>query len=217
MSDVQEGRLRVPDKDIALRLSALVAQAELGDFSSIGENSIALLSYPKWLPYSLQEANGDTMTIIGSPLATRKEKRRKHHSGASEPETSSSESEDLASSPSCEQHDFGNRRSIPSPVPMLPGLLLPCDNCISTTGFNIKELQLQHSKTVMLLHKELKDLKQSNARYLFLKQVSDLEDFGVEYFVVRSNSGPEELFYLGVGPKGVTVTAYEDNTKVNHR
>lgn len=204
--DFQEGRLRIQDETVAYRLAALIAQSELGNFDAASDSSSALiLSYIKFLPSCLVE-HGEPS--ICSPLATRKTlgtKRRKHHSGASDSDTSDHEQEP-PSSP-CE-HDYNQaaRKFAPSPPPT------PCDRCAAD-----KDLPQRLGSAVMQVHKELKDVKPSAARYLFLKEVSNLEDFGVDYFIVKSNSSPEELFYLGIGPKGVTVTSHEDALKVKHR
>lgn len=199
--DLRDGKLRVPDCNVALRLTALVAQSELGNLDALPDQAAtALLAYPKWLPGCLFESCLEA-SEVASPLFARKGKRRKHHSGASEPDTSSETEEP----PSPCEHD-GQRDFAPSPPPMLP-----CERC-----GNDKELP-QLCSAVMQIHKELCNMKPAAARYLFLKEVSNLDDFGVEYFAVRSNSGPEELFRLGVGPKGVTVALYEDPTKLKHR
>lgn len=189
------------DEAVACRLAALIAQSELGNHEDEASPAL-LMSYLKWLPSCLVE-HGEPS--YGSPLATRKVggKRRKHHSGASD--SDNSENEEQPSSP-CEHDSQTGRKFAPSPPPS------PCEKCALD-----KELPQRLGAMVMQFHKELKDVKPQAARYLFLKEVSNLDDFGVDYFVVRSNACPEEQYYLGIGPKGVTVTSYEEPSDVKHR
>lgn len=202
VQDIQEGRLRIDDKSLAIKLTALTAQSELGDLDSSNQYSAALLAYPKWLPVSLLGLSS-LDNSISSPPITRRGKRRKHHSGASEPE-SSSECEE----PSSPFSDLGP--SLINSVHMAPGegsedLRIEEDPELSQT-----------CNLVMQFHRKLNGLKQSSARYLFLREVSNMDNFGVEYFGVRSNSSPEEIYWLGVGPKGVIVTS-ENLSEIKHR
>jgi hypothetical protein len=69
----------------------------------------------------------------------------------------------------------------------------------------------QICEAVRQQHLHLSGMKQSQARYTVLKEISIMEDYGLEKFNVKSLSpGNEELLRLGVGPKGVSILR-EDN------
>lgn len=69
------------------------------------------------------------------------------------------------------------------------------------------------------IHRTMRGMKQMHAKYLFLKEVSNLEDFGVEYFSVKANSNDHSLdhtcFKLGIGPRGVKIEAINNGNTVN--
>ncbi|RWS10342.1 E3 ubiquitin-protein ligase MYLIP-A-like protein [Dinothrombium tinctorium] len=192
VQDIQEGRLRVEDKRKAIQLTALIAQIELGDLESSNEITAALLNYPKWLPPNICDHSKEPLT---SPLSTRRRgKRRKHHSGASEPETISDN--DFSVEP-CDHE--ATKASVLSPFEV-------CKEC-SEQCHDLSKL----CNLVLKLHRSHKGLKPSKAEYLFLKEASTLEDVGVEYFSVRSNLSPDEPLNIGLGPRGVTVKEENSN------
>lgn len=182
LQDLQDSRLRVNDKNLAVKLKALMAQSDVGDLEQETVTS-ALLSYAKWMPASLADAEMG----ISSPVMQRKGKRRKHHSGASDHETMS-ENEDLAVDQELGSHSTSSR----------------LEHLLNADDSNI-------TNSVMQNHHKLAGTKPSHAKYLFLQEVANLEDFGVEYFYVRLNNSAEDPYRIGVGPKGVTVTREESN------
>jgi len=183
LQDLQDGRLRVSDRQLAIKLSALIAQSEIGDFDPQVVTS-ALLSYRKWIPLSILESE-----LMGtSPTMQRKGKRRKHHSGSSEPDISS-ENEELASdgeSSSCWTMSAINQVMNSSDFSSLTNSVIQC-------------------------HQKLEGTKPTHAKYLFLQEVANLDDVGVEYFYVKFNNSSEDPYRIGVGPKGVTITSEESN------
>ncbi|CAG2175633.1 unnamed protein product [Oppiella nova] len=175
VQDLQEGRLRVTDRQLAIKLVALIAQSETGDFDS--EVTSALLSYRKWIPLSILE----TEVLCSSPTLQRKGKRRKHHSGSSGPEISSENEE-----------SFSDMES----------------NSWTTTSLNQVFNSTEFSSltnSIIQYHQKLESTKPMHAKYLFLQEVANLEDIGVEYFFVKLNNNSEDPYKIGVGPKGVTI------------
>lgn len=58
-------------------------------------------------------------------------------------------------------------------------------------------------QSVMQEHLKLVGTKPTAAEYLFLKESSDLEDFGMEQYFVKTSNG--ETLRVGVGPSGVVI------------
>lgn len=283
--DFQDGRIRVTDKDLALKLTALIAQSEHGDYagsrpnsptdpSSPLSNSLSslLLHYRKWLPFSLFESkdlstsnnahatndnsssNFSNRTGVNShfsPLTSRKHSspatvvasgsddhratnespgqcnrsRRKHASGHSDhggdggissSEEGESESAFSFSAPSSPYESL----LLMSTSPLASRSSLAAARSFSLdTASTAQVLNSSYDEelpiicdSVARIHRTLKGMKQSHAKYLFLKEVSNLDDFGVEYFQVKSNitndhSSDHCLYKLGIGPKGVTIEA----------
>lgn len=183
LQDLQEGRLRVNDKQLAVKLSALVAQSEIGDYDSQVVTS-ALLSYRKWIPISILENE----LMANSPTMQRKEKRRKHHSGSSEPDISS-ENEEMMND--IELNSCWTMSSI--------------THVLNNSDFS------SLTNSVIQFHQKLEGTKPTHAKYLFLQEVANLDDIGVEYFYVKLNNSTEDPYRIGVGPKGVTITHEESN------
>lgn len=194
-SDVRGGRIQVPDRDLLLKLVSLIAQAEMQDYDSHSITSLKL-GYCKWLPLppdALENMAG------GASSSTRmRSRRRKHSSGPSSHSDQETEEEDVSPALSS---------SAPSPPPLAP---VPHNSSSDSSDHEMESSSYSQEREtlcegVMQLHKQLKGIRSCTAKYLFVKEVSDLRDFGVEYFSVRRNS-TDESFRLGVGPKGVSVT-----------
>ena len=62
-------------------------------------------------------------------------------------------------------------------------------------------------------HALLKGMKTSTAVYQFLKQTSELEDFGMEQYFVKNRLG--ETFRIGVGPVGILI--HDLNLQLQHK
>ncbi|CAG2117768.1 unnamed protein product [Medioppia subpectinata] len=179
VQDLQEGRLRVNDKQLAIKLVALIAQSETGDLDS--EVTSALLSYRKWIPLSILE-NED---LCSSPTPQRTGKRRKHHSGSSGPEMGSENEESFS--------DVESNSWTTSSLNHI---------------FNSSEFSCL-TNSIIHYHQKLESTKPTHAKYLFLQEVANLEDIGVEYFFVKLNNSTEDPYKIGVGPKGVTIICEE--------
>ena len=162
----------------------------MGDLESDMISS-ALLLYSKWMPLSIFELHQPNLS---SPvLNMRSGKRRKHHSGASEPEI---ESDEMTTSTSI--NDFET-----SWTSLRPEHIVNSEEIA-----NLAQMVLQQ-------HLKLEGTRPNHAKYLFLQEIANIEDFGVEYFYVKSNTSSEEAFRIGVGPKGVTITKEETHEQVH--
>lgn len=62
-------------------------------------------------------------------------------------------------------------------------------------------------------HGLVKGTKTSTAIYQFLKQSSELEDFGMEQYFVKNRNG--ETLRMGVGPIGILI--HDLNLQLQHR
>lgn len=200
VSDVRDGRIRVSDRDLLLKLISLIAQSELQDWDSHSATSLKL-AYRKWLPVPTDASSQYESPGVGASSSRVRDRRRKHSSGPSSHSDQETEEEDASS------HVLSS--SAPSPPPSVPH---NHNNCCSDSSDHEMETSSSNSQegdalceAVMQQHKQLKGIRSCTAKYLFVKEVSDLQDFGVEYFSVRRNS-TDELFRLGVGPKGVSVS-----------
>ena len=182
VQDLQEGRLRVNNRQLAIKLVALIAQSEIGDLSQDMVTS-ALISYRKWIPLSILESE----QTCSSPTMQRKGKRRKHHSGSSGPELGSDSEEPFT------DNDY-NSLTI---------------NSLNTMVIGSELSNLTNS--ILQCHYKLIGTKAPHAQYLFLQEVANLEDIGVEYFSVKMNNGSEDPYKIGVGPKGVTIICEQTN------
>lgn len=170
------------NRQLAIKLVALIAQSEMGDLTPEMVTS-ALLSYRKWIPQSIWE---NEMTC-SSPTLQRKGKRRKHHSGSSGPELTAENEDSLSDS------DFNSHT-----ISCLNQMAISCDFSNLTNS-------------ILHYHQKLENTKPTHAQYLFLQEVSNLEDIGVEYFSVKLNSSSEDPYKIGVGPKGVTIICEQTN------
>lgn len=111
----------------------------------------------------------------------RKGKRRKHHSGSSGPELNSECEEPFA------DNDYNSLT-----VNSLNNMVI---------GPELSNL----TNSILHSHHKLSGTKATHAQYLFLQEVANLDDIGVEYFSVKMNNGSEDPYRIGVGPKGVTI------------
>lgn len=68
-------------------------------------------------------------------------------------------------------------------------------------------------QNVMKEHALLKGMKTSTAVYQFLKQTSELEDFGMEQYFVKNRLG--ETLRIGVGPTGILI--HDLGLQLQHR
>lgn len=68
-------------------------------------------------------------------------------------------------------------------------------------------------QNVMKEHSQLKGMKINTAVYQFLKQTSELEDFGMEQYFVKNRLG--ETLRLGVGPVGILI--HDLSLQLKHR
>ena len=307
--DLQEGRIRVNEKDLALKLTALIAQSELGDFvgtrpnsptdaSSPLSNSLSslFLHYRKWLPFSLLEckdasstsnahatndhsssncfpnrtntttttststSTSTTVTAHFSPLTSRKNSspavvasgsddhrhtstsesrgqcnrsRRKHNSGHSDHGgdgalSSSEEGESEYFSYSAPSSPYESLLLM-STSPPTSWSNLGAGRCLNLDVSSGQQQTINSSfdnelpaicDSVARIHRTLKGMKQPHAKYLFLKEVSNLDDFGVEYFQVKANINDHNFdhcyYKLGIGPRGVTIEAVATNAQTSH-
>lgn len=62
-------------------------------------------------------------------------------------------------------------------------------------------------------HSLLKGMKTGTAIYQFLKQTSELEDFGMEQYFVKNRLG--ETLRIGVGPTGILI--HDLSLQLQHR
>lgn len=62
---------------------------------------------------------------------------------------------------------------------------------------------VQLSQRVLKEHSLLRGTKTPAAIYQFLKEASELEDFGMEQYFVKNRSG--ETLRIGVGPTGILI------------
>ena len=240
VTDLQEGRLRVKSRDVALKMTALVAQSELGDVDTSHEDTsgsdaktATLLSYRKWLPFSLIEMVSGTEGIAterladqdkrkGSDLMNSKSKRKQQFS-----RKSSDESVDEGSSNPSTPLESQPQLSSTLQMTLEPGSpieLMSTSPPTSLLFLQEKSVYLDSDNelpilcdSVYSLHQKLKGMKASKAKYLFLKEVSKLEDFGLENFPVRMSDTPEEPLMLGVGPKGVYLIACPKDCLIDHQ
>ena len=193
ISDLREGKIRISDRDLLIKLISLIAQADLLDYDSHSVTALHL-AYRKWLPMPNDTLRNESMESRFRSL--RKSRRRKHLSGPSSASDQDTEEEDSAA-------------ILSSSAPSYPPPVL--HNAASDHSDHEMESAASDQETaavcegVMQLHKQLKGIKSCTAKYLLLKEISDLQDYGVEYFSVRRNTS-DELLRLGVGPKGVIVT-----------
>ena len=157
----------------------------MGDLDSEAVTS-ALLAYRKWIPLSILEKE----VMSGSPQMQRKGKRRKHDSGSSAQELGS-ENDDLFSDLDFNSWTMTSNSSV--------------NHVFNSSDFS------SLTNAIIQSHQKLEGIKPMHAKYLFLQEVANLEDIGVEYFSVKLNNSTEDPYKIGVGPKGVTIICEETN------
>lgn len=76
-----------------------------------------------------------------------------------------------------------------------------------------RTVMAQLVQNVMKAHLLLRGIKTSAAIYQFLKEASELEDFGMEQYFVKNRRG--ETLRIGVGPTGVLI--HDLNLQLKYR
>ena len=113
-------------------------------------------------------------------------KRRKHNSG-------SSLSEDEA------YNEMMDEFNISTSAPNL-------------TFNSIERISSYHSSfyhSIVELHRQLDGYLPFKAESIFLEEISELDDIGIDYFAARIENEPNEKCKIGVGTRGVTIKQHD--------
>lgn len=196
LRDLQDGSIDINDKDKTVRLAALVAQTEVGDAISINSAFNANI-YCNYLPLSLIEVETDVLARNDSPSTFRRTRRVSSPPCLRNAQSSLRYRRTRSTGPSRTETTEDAILSLFHSIPAAPSVA----GSFKKTGSEVSEICL----LVREHHVSLKGMKKSHAKYLFLKEMSLLEDYGLEKFSVKTISGNDELLELGVGPKGVSI------------
>ncbi|CAL1290618.1 unnamed protein product [Larinioides sclopetarius] len=168
-----ENRLRASSTQQICHLTALIAQIELGDLDETVGSASALLQYPKYLPTNY------LVNCSEDPENPPQLRVRWRSGGSSDASSNNQNSNDeiITESKDEEQQQIS----------------------IETDRTAVIHL----CQKVMKEHLLLKGMTTSAVVYQFLKEASELEDFGMEQYFVKNRNG--ETLRIGVGPTGILI------------
>ncbi|GFT60561.1 e3 ubiquitin-protein ligase MYLIP [Nephila pilipes] len=168
-----ENRLRTSSTDLMCHLTSLIAQIELGDLEESVGSATALLQYPKYLPTNC------LVNCSEDPEHPPQIRVRWRSGGSSDANSNNHNSADEVVSDSRDEEQQ--------------------QVCIETDRTAMVHL----CQKVLKEHLLLRGTKINAVIYQFLKEASELEDFGMEQYFVKNRNG--ETLRIGVGPTGILI------------